>query len=181
VILFTSDHGDMLGNHGIWDKRYFHEESCGVPFFMAGGPVQGEQRMCGARLSKSLVSHLDIYPTVLELAGVDCSRHRRRPGRSLLKLLGEEVLGHDHVIAELATAMMVRTANWKLVYDPQAGGVQYLFNLANDPEELNNLAGLPGYESVVLELTQKLLESKIRRSQITQAKEEQRLQRVHVG
>ena len=181
VVIFTSDHGDMLGNHGIWDKRYFHEESCGVPLFMAGGPVQGEQRMCGARLSKSLVSHLDLYPTLLDLAGVEAPRHRRRPGRSLLKMLSEEIPGHDRVIAELATAMMIRTPNWKMVYDPQGGGVQYLFNLVNDSEELCNLAGVPGYEPVVQNLTQKLLDNKIRRSQVTQAKEEQRLQRVHVG
>lgn len=180
VIIFTSDHGDMLGNHGIWDKRHFYEESCGVPLFMAGGPVQGEQRMCGARLSKSLVSHLDLYPTMLDLAGAEHLFNLKQPGKSLLKLLDEAVPGHDQVIAELATAMMIRTANWKLVYDPQAGGVQQLFNLANDPEELRNLAGMPGYETVVLDLTRKLLDSKIRRSQVTQAKEEQRLQRVHI-
>jgi arylsulfatase A-like enzyme len=181
VILFTSDHGDMLGNHGIWDKRYFYEESCGVPFFLAGGAVQAEQRMCGVRISKSLISHLDIFPTILDLAGADCPNHRQRPGRSLMRVLDEQCPGHDHVIAELATATMVRTANWKLVYDPQSGGVQYLFNLANDPDELQNLAGVPGYECVVLELVQKLLDNKIRRSQTTQAKEEQRLQRVHIG
>jgi choline-sulfatase len=181
VIIFTSDHGDMLGDRGIWDKRFFYEESVGVPLFMAGGPVRGEERMCGARLSKSLVSHLDLYPTLLDLAGIDCPRHRQRPGRSLLKLLAEEAPGHSHVITELATAMMIRTGNWKLVFDPQAGGVQALFNLVSDPEEHGNLAGVPGYEAVTLELTQKLLESKIRRSQITQAKEEQRLQRVHIG
>jgi arylsulfatase A-like enzyme len=181
VILFTSDHGDMLGNHGIWDKRYFYEESVGVPLFLAGGPVEGERRRCGARLSKALVSHLDLYPTLLDLAGADAPRHRRRPGRSLLRIVSEEVAGHDRVIAELATAMMIRTANWKLVFDPQAGGVQYLFNLANDPAEVHNLAGVPGYEPVVLDLTQDLLESKIRRGQVTQAKEEQRLQRVHIG
>ncbi len=181
VILFTSDHGDMLGNHGIWDKRYFYEESVGVPLFLAGGPIEGEARMCGARLSKALVSHLDLYPTILDLADVPQARHPQRPGRSLLRILDASVPGHDHVLAELATAMMIRTGNWKLVFDPQAGGVQQLFNLANDPDECRNLAGEPGYEPVVLDLTQKLLESKIRRSQVTQAKEEQRLQRVHIG
>ncbi|MCF7853365.1 MAG: sulfatase-like hydrolase/transferase [Candidatus Pacebacteria bacterium] len=181
VIIFTGDHGDMLGNHGIWDKRYFYEESVGIPLFMSGGSVPAEQRMCGTRLSKSLVSHLDLYPTILDLAGVSRERHRKRPGKSLLRVLSEEVSGHDHVIAELATAMMIRTANWKLVYDPESGGVQQLFNLVRDPEELNNLSGVPGYESVTADLIEKLLANKIRRSQITQAKEEQRLQRVHVA
>ncbi len=181
VIIFTSDHGDMLGDRGIWDKRYFYEESVGVPLFMAGGPAQGEQRMCGARVSKALVNHLDLYPTVLDLAGVKADRCCRRPGRSLLQMLNETAPGHDHVIAELATAMMIRTSNWKLAYDPEAGGVQQLHNLVVDPEELQNLAGVAGYEQITAQLIEKLLESKIRRSQVTQVKEEQRLQRVHIA
>ena len=181
VIVFTSDHGDMLGNHGIWDKRHFNEESVGVPLFMAGGPVQGEERMCGARVSKALVSHLDLYPTLLDLAGACCPAHQKRPGKSLLRVLSNRVPGHDHVIAELATGMMIRTGNWKLVFDPEAGGVQQLFNLVRDPEELDNLAGVAGYERTTAHLIERLLEDKIRRSQSTQAKEEQRLQRVHIG
>ncbi|MFW5923204.1 MAG: sulfatase [Planctomycetota bacterium] len=180
VIIFTSDHGDMLGNHGIWDKRYFHEESVGVPLFMTGGPIEGEQRKCGARVSKALVNNLDLYPTMLDLAGIEPDASRKRPGKSLLKQLDETVSGHDHVIAELGTAMMIRTGNWKLVYDPQAGGVQYLFNLASDPEELCNLAGKAGYEQVSAELIEKLLAARIRRTQHTHVKEEQRLQRVHI-
>jgi arylsulfatase A-like enzyme len=171
----------MLGDRGIWDKRHFYEESVGVPLVLEGGPVGGEQRMSGARVSKALVSHLDLYPTLLELAGAKCPRHRKRPGRSLLGMLEGNTAGHPQVVAELATAMMIRTANWKLVFDPQAGGVQHLYNLAADPEELCNLAGQPGCEHVTLDLVQRLLEDKIRRSQTTHAKEEQRLQRVHIG
>lgn len=181
VIVFTSDHGDMLGDRGVWDKRYFYEESVGIPLFIAGGPIQGEQRMCGARVSKALVSHLDIYPTMLDLAGIAAERDRKRPGASLLRLLDETVPGHPHVIAELATAMMIRTGNWKLVYDPQAGGVQQLHNLIADPEEMVNLAGTAGYEQIIAGLVAQLLADKIRRSQVTQVKEEQRLQRAHIG
>ena len=181
VIVFTSDHGDMLGDRGIWDKRHFYEESVGVPLFLAGARIQKEARDCGARVSKALVSHLDLYPTILDIAGVGMPSDVRRPGESLLRILDESVAGHDHVIAELATAMMIRTANWKCVFDPQSGGIQQLFNLAGDPEELHNLAGCPGYEHIALELVGHLLADKIRRSQTTQVKEEQRLQRVHIA
>ena len=175
VIIFTSDHGDMLGDFGIWDKRYFYEESVGVPLFLCGGPVEGAVRQNGARVSKALVSHLDLYPTILHLAGNEAPPDRRRVGEDLL-----ENAGHEYVVSELASAMMIRTGNWKLVHDPQAGGVQHLFNLVRDPQELDNLAGVAGYEAVTRDLLEKLLDDKIRRTQFTHAKEEQRLQRVHI-
>jgi hypothetical protein len=85
---------------------------------------------------------------------------------------------HDAVHAELATCAMIRTGNWKLVFDPEQGGVQYLFNMAIDPTESQNLAGVSGYEHTTLELVQRLLSHRIRLTQFTHIKEEQRLQRV---
>jgi len=180
VIIFTSDHGDCLGDFGIWDKRFFYEASVGVPLFMCGGQVESEARQNGSRISKALVSHLDLYPTVLGLAGLEAEPDRRRPGRDLLSIARGTGGGHEHVVSELATAMMIRTGNWKLVFDPQAGGVQQLFNLVRDPDELDNLAGSAGYEAITAQLVEKLLADKIRRSQFTHVKEEQRLQRVHI-
>ncbi|MDP6629399.1 MAG: sulfatase-like hydrolase/transferase [Kiritimatiellia bacterium] len=181
VILFTADHGDCLGDFDIWDKRFFYEASVGVPLFVCGGQVESEARQNGARISKALVSHLDLYPTVLGLAGLDTEPDRRRPGRDLLRIARGADGGHKYVVSELATAMMIRTGNWKLVFDPQAGGVQQLFNLVRDPDELDNLAGAAGYESITAQLVEKLLADKIRRSQFTHVKEEQRLQRAHIA
>lgn len=179
VILFTSDHGENAGDFGIWDKRFFYEQSCGVPLILAGQGISGEQRGCGSRVSKALVSHLDLYPTILALAGLDCPRDPAREGRNLLDILADVPgSGHDAVFAQLGTAEMIRTANWKLVFDAEGDGVQQLFNLRRDPQELDNLAGVPGYESATLDLLQRLLEHRIRLTQRTQAKEEQRLQRV---
>jgi arylsulfatase A-like enzyme len=86
----------------------------------------------------------------------------------------------DAVFAELATAVMVRTANWKLVYDAQGGGVQYLFNLSNDPKELQNLANEPAYDAVALRLISLILDERIGLTQYSHLKEEQRLMRVRV-
>jgi choline-sulfatase len=177
VFIFTSDHGDNLGDYGIWDKRYFYEQSVGVPLFMAGPGVPAGERHNGPRISRALVSHHDLYPTILYLAGA-APDSQRRPGKNLLALLRGET-GHDAVYAELATCVMIRTGNWKLVFDPEQGGVQYLFNLAIDPQEQHNLAGVAGYESVTLDLVQRLLAHRIRLTQHTHVKEEQRLQRVH--
>jgi arylsulfatase A-like enzyme len=181
VILFTSDHGENAGDFGIWDKRYFYEQSCGVPLVLWGPGITAEQRGCGARVSQALVSHLDLYPTILALAGLAGPPTPEREGRNLLDMLGDiPGSGHDAVFAQLATAEMVRTANWKLVFDAEAGGVQQLFNLIRDPREQDNLAGVPGYEKTTLDLLQRLLEHRIRLTQRTQAKEEQRLQRVRI-
>jgi choline-sulfatase len=181
VVIFTSDHGDNLGDFGIWDKRFFYEASAGVPMLILGRGVPRQTRGNGPRVSKLLVSHLDLYPTVLALAGVDMPRDRRRPGIDLLsQLAGSPRDRHSAVFAELATSAMIRTANWKLVFDPEQGGVQHLYNMVVDPMEQHNLAGVAGYESVTLELVQQLLASRIMRTQYTHVKEEQRLQRVCV-
>lgn len=176
VIIFTSDHGDNLGDYGIWDKRYFYEQSVGVPFFMCGPGIPAEERMNGPRVSRALVSHLDLYPTILELAGVTMPAAPPRVGRSIL-----HAPAHRAIFAELATSAMIRTANWKLVFDPEQGGVTFLFNLLVDPQEQQNLAGVAGYEHVMLDLVQRLLEHRIRLTQYTHIKEEQRLQQVRIS
>ena len=68
-----------------------------------------------------------------------------------------------------------------MVFDPEQGGIRYLFNLNRDPRELDNLAGVAGYEGISKTLVEGLLEHRIRLTQFTHAKEEQRLQRVRVG
>ena len=181
VIIFTSDHGDCLGDYGILDKRYFYENSAGVPFLMCGPGIPKEERINGPRVSKALVSHLDLYPTILRLAGAKLALDRRRPGLDIPAMVrGEPRIGRNAVFAELATCAMVRTGNWKLVFDPEQGGVQHLYNLAVDPLEQQNLAGVAGYEHVTLDLVQRLLTHRIQQTQYTHIKEEQRLQRVRV-
>lgn len=177
LIIFSSDHGENAGDFGIWDKRYCYEQSWGVPLFFTGAGAACEQRMCGNRVSKLLVSHLDLYPTILAAAGVEPPKTRKRWGRNVFRMLEDEPgSGHAEIHAELGTVHMMRTGNWKIAYDPEAGGVQYLFNLANDPNELCNLAGVAGYESVTAQLMEQILAHRIRLTQFTQIKEEQRVQ-----
>lgn len=182
TILFTSDHGDCLGDFDIWDKRYFYEQSVGVPFIMSGAGIASEERQNGAKISKALVSHFDLYPTILGLAGIKNNVTKKRPGLDIMAMLKEERGAfRNEIFAELATAVMIRTCNWKLVFDPQQGGTGYLFNLAVDPGEECNLAGTAGYEKITSELVQRILSYRILNSQFTHIKEEQRLQTVHAG
>ena len=70
--------------------------------------------------------------------------------------------------------------NARMVFDPEQGGTAYLFNLANDPMELENLAGVAGYEEVSADLTSQLLSHYISLNQFTHYKEQMRLQKVRV-
>ncbi len=181
TIIFTSDHGDCLGDYGIMDKRYFYECSAGVPLIMSGAFIPKEQRKNGARESHALISHLDLYPTILHFAGIPKNPRDGRWGKNIMEML-EDIGGscHSEIFAQLGTAMMVRSASHKMVYDPQQGGVVALYNLLNDAKEQFNLAQVAGYESITLQLMQRMLSQKINTSQYTHIKEEQRLQKVHI-
>ena len=99
---------------------------------------------------------------------------------NLLQLLWDELPPRREVFSELGTTMAVREANWKLVYDPQQGGVQYLFNLRTDRDELENRAGLPEYRAIEADLVEKLLSRLIGITHYTHTKERINSQRVRV-
>lgn len=181
IIIFSSDHGENAGDFGIWDKRYYYEQSCGVPLIMCGPGLPQEERMNGRRVSKALVSHVDLYTTICAMADIPLPPDRKRVGVNLLEVLQNAPgSGHEEIHAELGTSVMIRRGQWKLVFDPQAGGVQQLFNLAVDPCELSNLAGVAGYEGKTLELIERVLSHQISLRQFSHIKEEQRLQSVHI-
>ncbi|MFO8082325.1 MAG: sulfatase-like hydrolase/transferase [Armatimonadota bacterium] len=178
LIVFTADHGDMLGDFGIMDKRWFHEESARVPLVMAGPGVAPDPRL-GGITCRNLTSSADLYPTFLQAAGLDW-RDDSREGLSLLEAAADRGPRRERVFSELGTAMMVRDASHKLVYDAEQGGVVQLFDLRRDPEELTNLAGVPGYEPVEQRLTEALLTRLIGLTHHTHEKERNRVQRVRV-
>ncbi len=179
-VVFSADHGDTLGDHGTMDKRFFYEQSATVPLVMAGPGIDLQAREW-SNVCKSLANNVDLYPTFLAMAGCEnLLGDSQRDGINLLDMAYNRVPRRGEVYSELGTAMMVRDANWKMVYDAEQDGVQYLFNLRSDPDELINLAGVAGYEAIEAELTQKLLTRLIKLTHHTQAKEQQRVQRVRV-
>ena len=181
LVILSADHGDLLGDHGLYNKRYYYESSVKVPLVMAGPGITIDERQGTLTVRKALVSTVDLYPTLLDAAGCEnIHGNSQREGISLLGLLNGSVMHRKQVYGELGTTMMVRDANWKLVYDPEQGGVQYLFNLRRDPDELDNLAGIPEYRSVEADLVEKLLSRLISITHHTHANEEKNLQRVRV-
>lgn len=146
VILFCSDHGEMLGERGLWFKMNFYEGSARVPLMVAGGGVP-------SGLVTTPVSNLDICPTLCDLAGIDMSAIMPwTDGRSLLPLAKGEARAEPVLIeyaAEGSYAPMVaiRDGRFKFVHcelDPPQ-----LFDLDAGPLEKTNLAGDPAYADLV--------------------------------
>jgi len=150
VIVFTADHGDLIGEHGLWYKMSFFEGSVTVPLIVSGPAWFEPSCVAGP------VSLVDVLPTLAQLADVDdATLVGPLDGESLLPLLA----GGDSertVIAEymgegaLAPMLMVRCGSWKYVTSP--GDPPQLFDLESDPAELNNVASAPDHAHVVTEL-----------------------------
>ena len=163
VVIFTSDHGDCLGDHGHSQKWTMYDIITRVPTI-----VWAPNRFAGGRSFAQLCSLFDLGPTILELAGLETPEDFA--AQSLLPALeGENWPGRETVFAEhcrdgLLPAeymSMARTKDWKLVHFV---GETYgqLFDLANDPEEVNNLWDDPANADRREELLQTLLTWRIR-------------------
>ena len=141
LVIYTSDHGESLGNRGLWGKSVMYEESSGVPLVMAGPGVAAGQRCV------TPVSLVDIYPTVVESAcGALDARERALPGANLITLAREQpadrvVFSELHDDGSTTGEFMVRRGNWKLVH--YVGYPPQLFDLAADPFEEVDFAGRP--------------------------------------
>ena len=140
VILFCADHGDMLGERGLWFKMCFFEGSIRVPLI-----IHAPDRFA-PRLVTDPVSTLDILPTLVALAG-GASDNLAVDGRSLLDLCAGSARPATPVLAEYAAEgsvdplVMIRSGKWKFAHcdaDPPQ-----LFDLGADPLERVNLAGDP--------------------------------------
>ena len=137
-IIYSSDHGESLGNHGIYGKSNFYEESVGVPMIMAGPDIAQGQT------SSTPVSLVDLYPTFVDAMGLSDDDSTTKPGQSLFELAHSDepqraVLSEQHSAGMPHGGFMLRRGRWKYIY--YAGGLAaQLFDLENDPAELNDLA-----------------------------------------
>ena len=157
VVVVTSDHGDMLGNHRLFNKGFhMYEETHRVPLLIAG---PGIERGATATAFASLV---DLAPTLLELAAAEPLPDA--DGRSLLPLLAGHTPAdwYDDVFAEfhgyettLYSTRMIRTANWKYLYNPATE--DELYDLGSDPGELHNLAGMVAFKHVLRRMKERLV------------------------
>lgn len=150
IIIFTSDHGDMLGEKGMVQKRCFYEWSARVPLI-----IYRPARTATRRITAP-VTLLDLLPTLLEFAAVPGADDLPYDGMSLLPILegAEEpdrvVFSEYHVEKVKNPSFMVRRGRYKYVYIHGFG--RQLFDLDADPGEWHNLVQEPVYQQLATEL-----------------------------
>ena len=142
IVIVTADHGDMLGERGLWYKMNFFEHSARVPLIMAGPGVKNQR-------IDSACSLVDILPTLNDIAGVDPDLGMPVDGRSLWPVASGGQDTNDEAIGEYCAECashpiyMIRRGQMKYIHcdiDPPQ-----LYNLAEDPDERNNLAEDPAF------------------------------------
>ena len=161
MIVFCADHGEMLGERGMWFKQTFFEPSVRVPLVIR---MPG----CSPGRSASVCSLVDLLPTFLEVAAGLPGARAVAPvdaldGKSLVSLMGGGAPDHwpDQAIAEyssegvIAPSRMIRRGAWKYVFT--RGLPPLLFNLRDDPLELVNRSGEPDVTQVEHSLRERLL------------------------
>ncbi len=147
IILFTSDHGDMLGNHDLWAKPTMHEWSSRVPMILM--PMARYERMGHHQVDERLVALRDVMPTLLDLAGIPIPETVE--GHSLLSTHRRDHLYCEHWEDDRAMRM-VRAGQYKLIWYPVGNRFQ-LFDLEADPQEMHDLADAPAYVDTRSDLT----------------------------
>jgi choline-sulfatase len=147
IVVFSGDHGDMLGERGLWYKMSYFEASVRVPLLIHAPSLFTPHRV------SANVSTLDILPTLVDLAGTKLWHNLPMDGTSLLPHLENRAGGSDTVFAEycgegtIAPLMMIRRGDWKYITCP--ADPDQLFNLTTDPLEKINLASLPSKHPLV--------------------------------
>lgn len=151
IICFSSDHGDMLGNHGLWRKGLFYENSANVPMILLG--PRGDERVGVNQTDDRLVGWQDVMPTLCDLAGVPIPE--TVDGTSMVSDERREYL-YGEVYEDAKATRMMRDERFKLIYYPPGNRVQ-LFDLQNDPQELRDLSEVPEYSETRERLTAQMI------------------------
>lgn len=141
-IVFTADHGLSVGHHGLIGKQNMYDDSVRVPFFIVGPDVEEGRRI------ESPIYLQDVMPTALELAGIEKPEYV--DFKSVLPLLrGERERNYEAMYGSYINRQrMIAKDGWKLVHYPTVPTYR-LFNLEEDPEEMNDLSGNPEYAGIL--------------------------------
>ena len=155
TIIYTSDHGEMLGEHGLWFKCCMYEASVAVPLIVAG------PRLPSGAVCETAVSLIDIAPTLLDAAGAPAGAlAAAHAGESLVQIANapprlRPVFSEFHGALAHSGMFMLRHDRWKYVY--YAGASPQLFDLEADPHERHDLSADPGFATVAASLHARLL------------------------
>ena len=149
VVIFTSDHGEMAGAQGMFGKGVMYDESMRVPLIVRM-PEQVQGQLCNIPIST-----VDFFPTFLELASIE---KVETEGRSLLPLFNGQDLPKTSIFSEyIDDACIIHHDGWKFFVDANNQPVG-LYNIHDDPYELNNRLNDAACQSQIDNLTQQLNE-----------------------
>jgi len=144
IIIYTSDHGEMLGDHNRWEKKCPYHQSVGVPLYVRGPGIQS------GVVSDALVSLIDLAATSMDYAGLPIPSAMH--ARSIRPVLEGQTTSHrDYILSGLAGWRMVSDGQHKLIrgFNPGSTGngdgsdidaAPILFDLDSDPDEVSNVA-----------------------------------------
>lgn len=159
IVVYTSDQGFFLGDHGLFDKRFMYEESLRMPFL-----VRWPAAIKAGSRSDGIALNVDFAPTFLDAAGLRVPAEMQ--GRSLLPILRGKTPSdwrtsmyyryyHDPGDHDTRAHYGVRTRTHKLIHFWKKDQWE-LFDLVNDPSEMHNLYGQPGHEALTAALKEEL-------------------------
>jgi choline-sulfatase len=147
-IVYSTDHGDNLGNRHMWGKSVHYEEAAAIPMIVAGPGIPA------GKTCKTPVTLVDIYPTIVRSVGIEPdAQDKALPGQSLVELANapcdpERVaFGEYHAAASITAMYLVRKGRWKYIH--HVGFQPELFDLETDPGETRDLGTDPAHAATV--------------------------------
>lgn len=157
IVIYLSDQGFYMGEHGWFDKRFMYEESFRTPMLMRYPGV-----VKPGTVSNQLVMNLDIAPTVLDVTGLPIPKEIQ--GKSVLPLFKGKTKGRDalyyHYYEDgehsVSPHFGIRTTRYKLIRFYKKVNGWELFDLQKDPDEMKNLYGKTGYDKITAQLKSQL-------------------------
>ncbi|MEO7243948.1 MAG: sulfatase-like hydrolase/transferase [Rubrivivax sp.] len=150
-VVYTSDHGEALGAHGLFGKANLLDPGAGVPLLLSGPGV------AGGHVEATPVSHVDLYPSIIEGAGlIPVAAEADLPGHSLLQMATRTapVFAEYHAAGSRRGVSMLRDGAYKLIHHVDAA--PQLFNLQADPIERFDLASEPAHAQRLEEMERAL-------------------------
>jgi arylsulfatase A-like enzyme len=164
IIIYTSDQGFYLGEHGWFDKRWMYEESFRMPFM-----ISYPKLIKPHSIDNNLLLNIDFAPTLLDLAGVNIPKDMQ--GTSFKDQLSDpNIAGRDAIYYHyyeypkwhmVQPHYGVRTYRYKLIHFYYDMDEWELYDLENDKYEMNNLYGKEGYEALTATLKEKIKELQV--------------------
>ncbi len=156
IIVFWSDHGQHVGDHGLWFKQSLFAKSARVPMMIAAPGMKGNGRLC-----PRTVELLDLYPTLADLCGLEAPKDIQ--GHSLRTLLDDPGAAWNHAAFTQVwragpkfSGHSIQTERFRYTeWNEGKNGVE-LYDLEKDPGEMTNLANDPAYREIIAELLPRL-------------------------